>query len=108
MSILNTGHLGYSPEQYYYSLLAFADRFSPHFVVVSVFANDFGEGNEVWHGKGDWDEGKYWLDRIAQLCISAKLAVPVRIRPVQPADARAEERRAVSPAVFPTSSKRAP
>ena len=70
VSILNTGHLGYSPEQYYYSLVAFADRFSPHFVVVSLCLNDFGEGNEVWHGKGDWDEGKYWLDRIAQHCIS--------------------------------------
>jgi len=69
-SILNTGHLGYSPEQYYYSLVAFADRFSPQFVVVSVCVNDFGDAFEVWHGKGDWDEGKYWLDRIAQLCTS--------------------------------------
>jgi lysophospholipase L1-like esterase len=64
VSILNTGVLGYSPEQYYYSLVAFADRFQPQFVVVSVFANDFGEANEVTKGGGDWDEGKYWLDRI--------------------------------------------
>ena len=42
-SVLNTGHLGYSPEQYYYSLLAFADRFQPHFVLVSFFSNDFGD-----------------------------------------------------------------
>ena len=41
VSILNTGHLGYSPEQYYYSLVEYADRFRPHFVVVSVFSNDF-------------------------------------------------------------------
>jgi hypothetical protein len=70
VSILNTGHLGYSPEQYYYTLLAFADRFRPHFVVVSVCANDFGDGFEVLKGKGDWDEGKYWLDLIAQFCRS--------------------------------------
>ena len=27
VSILNTGHLGYSPEQYYYSLVEYGDRF---------------------------------------------------------------------------------
>ena len=67
VSVLNTGVLGYSPEQYYYSLVAFADRFRPQFVVVSVFANDFGEGSDVTKGGGDWDEGKYWLDRILSL-----------------------------------------
>jgi hypothetical protein len=67
VSILNAGVLGYSPEQYYYSLVAFADRFQPQFVVVSVFANDFGEASEVIKGGGDWDEGKYWLDRISSL-----------------------------------------
>jgi hypothetical protein len=67
ISVLNTGVLGYSPEQYYYSLVAFADRFRPHFIVVSVFANDFGEGSAVAQGHGDWDEGKYWLDRIWSL-----------------------------------------
>jgi hypothetical protein len=67
-SILNTGVLGYSAEQYYYSLRAFADRFQPQFVVVSVFANDFGEASAVASGRGDWDEGKYWLDRIKSLC----------------------------------------
>ncbi|MFI5459154.1 MAG: hypothetical protein ACHRXM_27310 [Isosphaerales bacterium] len=67
-SILNTGHLGYSPEQYYYSLLAFADRFPAQFVIVSVFSNDFGDLFEVLDGKGDWVEGKYWLDRIADFC----------------------------------------
>ena len=67
VSILNAGLLGYSPEQYYYSLVAFADRFDPQFVVVSVFANDFGEASDVTTGGGDWDEGKYWLDRILSL-----------------------------------------
>jgi hypothetical protein len=68
VSILNTGHLGYSPEQYFYTLLAFAERFRPHFVVTSIFANDFGELYEVLKGKGDWEEGKYWLDEIAHFC----------------------------------------
>src|SRR5262249_14970507 len=81
VSILNTGHLGYSPEQYYYSLLAFADRFRPHFVVVSVFTNDFGDGSEVaTKGRGDWQEGKYWLDQIGQFCRSRQwphLIVPI-------------------------------
>ncbi len=66
VSILNTGVLGYSPEQYYYCLLAFADRFRPQFVVVSFYANDFGEPFRVTQGHGDWAEGQYWLDKIAQ------------------------------------------
>ncbi len=66
VSILNGGVLGYSPEQYYYSLLAFADRSHPHFVVVSVVTNDFGNAVDVeMRGVGDWQEGKYWLEKIA-------------------------------------------
>ena len=87
VSMLNTGHLGYSPEQYYYSLVEYADRFRPHFVVVSVFGNDFaGDIDGVaYKGKGDWDEGKYWMDRIIQLCRSrgcTYLVVPVPYEPV--------------------------
>ena len=78
------GHLGYSPEQYYYSLVEFADRFRPHFVVVSVFGNDFGEAERGrGTGKGDWDEGKYWLDKIIQHCVGAWLDVSVRAGPVR-------------------------
>ena len=67
VSILNAGVLGYSPEQYYHTLLAFADRFRPHFVVVGVFANDFGNTYQVTNGDAaDWKEGKYWLEKIAR------------------------------------------
>ena len=87
VSMLNTGHLGYSPEQYYYSLVEYGDRFRPHFVVVSVFSNDFsGDIDGVASkGKGDWDEGKYWLDKIIQMCRSrglTYLVVPVPYEPV--------------------------
>lgn len=76
VSILNTGHLGYSPEQYYHTLKEYIDRFRPHFVVVSVFANDFGDLFEVVErGKGDWDEAKYWLDEIFQLCRSREMVI---------------------------------
>jgi len=68
VSVLNTGHLGYSPEQYYYTLLEYADRFKPQFVVVSLFANDFGGIEEAVRGEGDWDEGRYWLGEISQFC----------------------------------------
>jgi hypothetical protein len=68
VSILNTGHIGYSSEQYYHSLLAFADRFHPEFVVVSVFANDFGDIYDVVKGLGDWDEANYWFNKIADYC----------------------------------------
>jgi hypothetical protein len=73
VEILNTGHLGYSPEQYYYSLLEYVKRFPPRFVVVSLFANDFGDFQEVLQGTGDWQEGSYWLDRIRDYCLAHNL-----------------------------------
>ncbi len=69
VSILNTGVMGYSPEQYYYALIEFADRFRPQVVVVSVFGNDFGKLPDVVdRGLGDWPEGKYWLEKIVAHC----------------------------------------
>jgi hypothetical protein len=65
--------------------MAFVDRFRPHFVVVSVFTNDFGDIYEVpARGRGDWQEGKYWLDRITAFCRSRQwphLIVPVPFEP---------------------------
>ena len=85
VSILNTGVLGYSPEQYYHSLLTFAERFQPHFVVVSLFTNDFGDLHEVaTKGRGDWDEGSYWLQKIVDYCRSRQwphLVVPAPYAP---------------------------
>jgi hypothetical protein len=81
VSILNTGVMGYSPEQYYYTLIAFADRFKPHFVIVSVFVNDFGYMGDVGDkGVGDWEEGKFWLEKIIRYCQARQclyLIVPV-------------------------------
>ncbi len=79
VEILNTGHLGYSPEQYYYSLVEYAKRFPPQFVVISVFANDFGDVQEVLQGRGEWEEARYWLGRIQSLCFAqgiVNLVVP--------------------------------
>jgi hypothetical protein len=72
VEILNTGHLGYSPEQYYFSLAEYAGRLPLRFAVVSIFANDFaGDAKEVLEGRaGDWEEGAYWLGRIRQFCIA--------------------------------------
>ncbi len=64
VSILNTGVLGYSPEQYYYSLMAFYDKFQPQFVVISICDNDFGDRDRP----ENWAEGEYWLDAITQFC----------------------------------------
>ncbi len=73
VSILNTGHLGYSPEQYYHTLIEYVDRFKPGFVVASLFANDFGGISQASRGEGDWEEGRYWLGRISQFCRSRRL-----------------------------------
>jgi hypothetical protein len=68
VEILNTGHLGYSPEQYYFTLKEYAERFPTRFVVVSFFANDFGELFEAIQGRGDWEESAHWLNEIYQFC----------------------------------------
>ena len=84
VSVLNTGVMGYSPEQYYYTLVAFVDRFRPDFVVVSVYANDFGNAlSVVSEGRGDWPESQYWIEQIAHACRARHcpfLVVPVPIR----------------------------
>jgi hypothetical protein len=81
VSVLNTGHIGYSPEQYFYSLREYGDRINPQFVVVSVCPNDFGDGWAVLRGEGDWfGEAGYWLDQIHGWCRARNvlcLLVPV-------------------------------
>jgi hypothetical protein len=83
VSILNTGHIGYSPEQYYHTLREYGERFHPRFLVVSVCPNDFGSGWDVLAGKGDWyDEAEYWLGLIQLWCQShgaLYLLVPVPV-----------------------------
>ncbi len=64
VSVFNTGHIGYSPEQYYHTLLEYFDRFRPDFVLVSVCSNDFGDSASALPGRGDWAEGKSWLNVI--------------------------------------------
>jgi hypothetical protein len=89
VSILNTGHIGYAPEQYYYTLEEYGERFHPHFVVVSVCPNDFGNESDVMAGRGDdWDEAKYWLGEISQWCRSHMIpcllvSVPCEVQIVQ-------------------------
>ena len=107
VEILNTGHLGYSPEQYYFSLVEYAGRFPPQFVVVSIFANDFaGDLKEVLEGQGgDWDEGRYWLGRIRDFCaLPRPSTLPLRPGPVGQPARRAADGRAL-PGRSPTSWK---
>jgi hypothetical protein len=80
VSILNTGHLGYSIDQYYFTLREYGDQFAPHFVVLSLFANDFGDTREVLQGKGDWKEGEYWLSQIQRYCDIRN--IPLVVTPV--------------------------
>lgn len=60
VSILNTGHLGYSPEQYFFTLKEYGDRFRPQFVVLSLSSNDFG--------REDWSESLDWVARTIEQC----------------------------------------
>lgn len=81
-SVVNTGLIGYSPEQYYAALVAFADRIKPHFVLVGVYANDFGAVEDVLEGRGDWDEARLWLGRIREFCKSRRIPWLVVAAPV--------------------------
>ena len=79
VSILNTGHIGYSPEQYYYSLLEYGERFRPHFVVVSVCPNDFGDGSGGDARRGRLDErGRILAGKDPALVPGALRALPDR------------------------------
>jgi hypothetical protein len=83
VSILNTGLLGYSTEQEYHTLREYAERFRPQFVVLSLFANDFGDIYEGLGGRGDWEEGKYWLGEIAQYCGSRGILLVTATAPLE-------------------------
>lgn len=83
VSILNTGHIGYAPEQYFHTLREYGPRFDPHFVVVSVCPNDLGDENDVLQGRSDdLDEAAYWLDRIAHWCRARSIPCLVVIVPI--------------------------
>ncbi len=73
VSVLNTGHLGYSPEQIYYTLREYGDRFRPHFVVFSFCMNDFGTLFDRVPDRRDVDEARYWLDEIARYCLKRQI-----------------------------------
>lgn len=73
VEILNTGHLGYSPEQEYFTLLEYAARFPPQFVVLSLFANDFGDLFGVLEGEADWEENRHWVGKIVEFCESRNI-----------------------------------
>ena len=54
-------------EQYYFTLVEYGRGFRPHFVVVSVCPNDFGDEFEVVKGAGDdWDACSTGTTRISR------------------------------------------
>ena len=82
VSLLNGGHLGYSPEQYYRTLEEYGDRFRPGFAVVAVCSNDFGDGVRLLEeGTADWEEAGYWLRRIVRYCRARMMNCVVAVVP---------------------------
>jgi hypothetical protein len=65
VALLNTGHIGYSPEQHYFTLLAYGARFRPHFVLLTLCMNDFGGMTLTEEGL---QEGRYWIGKIEEYC----------------------------------------
>jgi hypothetical protein len=64
VSVLNTGHVGYSPEQYDQTLRAFGDRFGPHLVILSIIANDIDRLDDP----ASWAEAEFAIDQIDERC----------------------------------------
>ncbi len=64
VSVLNTGVLGYSLEQYYYTMSEFFDRLKPQIVVIGICGNDLGDPKSP----EDQAENAYWIGRISQFC----------------------------------------
>jgi hypothetical protein len=71
VALLNTGHIGYSPEQYFFTLLEYAERFRPHFVLLTLCMNDFGGMTLTEEGL---EEGRYWIGKIEQYCRERSIA----------------------------------
>jgi len=65
VALLNTGLIGYSPEQHYFTLLEYGDRFRPHFVLLTLCMNDFGGMTLTEEGL---EEGRYWIGKIEDYC----------------------------------------
>jgi hypothetical protein len=59
--VLNTGHLGYSPEEYYCTALEYVRRFRPNLVLVSVCSNDTGRAPGSEH---DLLAARDWLGKV--------------------------------------------
>lgn len=73
VSLLNTGHLGYAPEQIYYTLLEYGPRFRPNFVVFSFCSNDYGNAFDRVPNGADIEEGGYWTTQILDYCVRSNL-----------------------------------
>ena len=106
VEILNTGHLGYSPEQYYYSLIEYARRFPPRFVVVSLFANDFGDFQEVLEGKGRLAGGELLARPDPGLLSWPAISTALLFRPRGSTRSKGRRWPGTTPARSPTSWRR--
>ena len=94
VEILNTGHLGYSPEQYYYTLLEYARRFPPQFVVISLCRRRLRRRRPGGPARVR-ETGKracYWLGEIRHYCSQQEYHVSFRACSV----ARSTGRRSVN------------
>ena len=81
VSVLNTGHIGYSPEQYYYSLKEYGDRFRPSSSSSAFVPTTSATAGPCLRGEGDWyGEAGYWLDQIHGWCRSPERPLPARCR----------------------------
>jgi lysophospholipase L1-like esterase len=64
VSVLNAGVLGYSLEQYYFTLQEFFPCLRPNIVVIGICENDLGNPDS----SADRAEMAHWLSKIAQFC----------------------------------------
>lgn len=83
--VANSGVIGYSTEQEYYTLEELASRLRPDVAVLCFYGNDVHHDHHaVFRSKnpaGDWASAERWLDRCAAYCRTNKIRFVVAVIP---------------------------
>ena len=83
--VANSGVIGYSTEQEYYTLEELAPRLRPHVAVLCFYANDVHRDHHaVFRSRrpaGDWASAERWLERCAHYCRTNKFRFVVAVIP---------------------------
>jgi hypothetical protein len=83
--VLNSGIIGYSTEQEYFTLVELAPRVHPHVAVVCFFANDVHHEHHAVmkrrYSKGNWEAARHWLEKCRTYCRKNSIRLVIAVIP---------------------------